>query len=270
MKTYPVLVLAGYSSEKPDPLALAMGVERKSLIPIAGKPMVYWVVKALRESNRVDQVYIVGMGPEDGVDFETDVIYIPNQNAHFDNIMAGVTAVQEHQPDAEFLITASGDIPLLKPQTVDWFVETCEKEEGDLFYSVVERSVMETAFPDSQRSYVPVVEGKLCGGDLFFVRIAVVHNNEQLVRELLAKRKSPLQQARLLGFKTIIKFLFRRLSVQDAEELSQRLLNAEGHVVISPYADLAMDVDKPHQLDMVRARMEGAAQPEAKAEEASA
>jgi CMP-2-keto-3-deoxyoctulosonic acid synthetase len=256
MKTYPVLVLAGYSTEKPDPLAIALGVERKSLIPIAGKPMVYWVVKALRESKRIDQIYIVGMGPEDGVDFGTDVIYIPNQNAHFDNIMAGVKAVQDHQPEAEFLVTASGDIPLLHPETVDWFVETCEKQDGDLFYSVVERSVMETAFPDSRRSYVPVVEGKFCGGDLFFVRIAVVHNNEQLVRELLAKRKSPLQQARLLGFKTIIKFLFRRLSIKDAEDLSKRLLNAEGHVVVSPYADLAMDVDKPHQLDMVRERLE--------------
>jgi hypothetical protein len=59
-----------------------------------------------------------------------------------------------------------------------------------------------------------------------------------------------------LGFRTIIKFLFRRLSIRDAEELSKRLLQAEGHVIVSPYADLAMDVDKPHQLEIVRARME--------------
>jgi len=270
MKTYPVLVLAGYSTEKPDPLAIAMGVERKVLIPLAGKPMIYWVVKALRESPRIDQIYIVGMGPEDGVDFETDIIYVPNQNAHFDNIMAGVAAVQEHQPDAEFLVTASGDIPLLQTSTVDWFVEACEHQDGDLFYSVVEQSVMEAAFPDSRRSYVPVVEGRFCGGDLFFVRIAVVHNNEHLVRELLAKRKSPLQQARLLGFKTIIKFLFRRLSIKDAEDLSKRLLNAEGHVVVSPYADLAMDIDKPHQLELVREKMEQQSGPEKAPEETPA
>ncbi len=256
MKTYPALVLAGYSTDKPDPLAIAMGVERKSLIPVAGKPMVYWVVRALRESKRVDQIYIVGMGPEDHVDFGTEIVYIPNQNAHFDNIMAGVDAIKEHQPEAEFFLTASADIPTLQSKTVDWFIETCEKMDGDLFYSVVEKSVMEAAFPDSRRSYVPVVEGKFCGGDLFFVRRAVVHNNEQLVRELLAKRKSAFQQARLLGFKTIIKFLFRRLSIKDAEELSEQLLKATGHVIISPYADLGMDVDKPHQLEMVRAKME--------------
>jgi len=147
MKTYPALVLAGYSTDNPDPLAIAMGVERKSLIPVVGKPMVYWVVKALRESDRVDQIYIVGMGPEDNVDFGTEVIYIPNQNAHFDNIMAGVDAIKEHQPDAEFFLTASADIPTLQPHTVDWFIETCEGMDGDLFYSVVEKMLWKRRFP---------------------------------------------------------------------------------------------------------------------------
>ena len=256
MKTYPAVVLAGYSTEKPDPLAAAMGMDRKTLIPIAGKPMVYWVVKALRESPRIDQIYIVGMSEKDNVDFGTDIIYVPNQNAHFENVMAGVDAVQAHQPDAEFMLFASGDIPALHSETVNWFVETCENMDGDFFYSVVEKEVMEAAFPDSRRSYVPVKEGKFCGGDLFFVRIAIAHNNQDLVRELLARRKSVFQQARLLGFRVIIKFLFRRLSVKDAEDLSERLLQARGKVVISPYADLGMDVDKPHQLELVRAVLE--------------
>ncbi|HEY80941.1 MAG TPA: hypothetical protein EYP25_00590 [Anaerolineae bacterium] len=251
MKTYPAVVLAGYSTEKPDPLAAAMGLERKTLIPIAGKPMVWWVVKALRESPRIGQIYIVGMSEDDQVDFGTEVIYVPNQNAHFDNVMAGVNAVKTHQPNATFLLFASGDIPALHAETVNWFVATCESMDADFYYSVVEKEVMEAAFPDSRRSYVPIKEGRFCGGDLFFVRIAVAHNNQELVRELLARRKSVFQQARLLGFKVIVKFLFRRLSVKDAEELSERLLQARGRVVISPYADLGMDVDKPHQLELV-------------------
>jgi len=256
MKTYPALVLAGYSTETPDPLAVAMGVERKSLIPIAGKPMVYWVVKALQASSRIDQIYIVGMSEEDQVDFGTEVIYIPNQNRHFDNVVVGIDTIHERQPEVDFVLTASADIPALQPQTVDWFVQTSERSGADLCYSVVQKEVMEAAYPDSRRSYVPVVEGKMCGGDLFFVRVSIVHNNEELVRDLLAKRKNVLQQARLLGFGTILKFLFRRLSINDAEGISKRVLNAVTHIVVSPYADLAMDVDKPHQFDLVRAKME--------------
>ncbi len=255
MKTYPALVLAGYNPDKPDPLAIAMGVERKSLIPIAGQPMVYWVVKALQESPRIDQIYIIGMGPEDGVDFGTEVNYLPNQKKHFDNVMRGVDAIHARQPQAEFYLNVSADIPLLRAEMVDWFIGACEETDDDLYYSVVEKTIMEAAFPGSLRSYVPVVEGKFCGGDLFFVRIAIAHNNEHLVRDLLAKRKNALQQARLLGFGTILKFIFRRLSINDAEVISQRLLHAKGRIVPSPYPEVGMDVDKPHQLDMVRARM---------------
>ncbi len=254
--TYPAIVLAGYSTRKPDPLAAAMGMERKALIPIAGKPMVAWVVDALRQSPRVGRIYVVGIQPEDRVDFGTEVVYVPNQDAHFENIMAGVNAVQTQEPEAIFTLIASADIPALHTETVTWFIETCEAMEGDFFYSVVEKSVMERMFPDSRRSYVPIKEGRFCGGDLFFVRLAVAHTNQDLVRELLARRKSPLQQARLLGLRVIVKFLFRRLSIQDAEAMSQRLLQARGKVVVSPYADLGMDVDKPHQLEIVRALLE--------------
>ncbi len=263
MKTYPAVVLAGYSTEKPDPLALALGMEQKALIPIAGKPMVYWVVKALRESPRINQIYIVGMSPDDNLNLDTDVIYVPNQNAHFENIMAGIDAVQRRQPDADYLLLASSDIPTLRSPTVNWFVETCEQMDADFFYSVVEQTVMEAAFPDSRRSYVPIKEGRFCGGDLFFIRIAMAHQNQELVRELLARRKNTFQQVRLLGFKTIIKFLFRRLSIQDAEELSEKLLQAKAKVIVSPYADLGMDVDKPHQLEMVRSRLEARQRSEA-------
>ena len=263
MKTYPALVLAGYSTETPDPLAIAMGVERKSLIPIAGQPMVAWVVNALKNSPFVDQIYIVGMAPEDHIDFGTEIHYIPNQNKHFDNVMAGLDAIKAQRPDVDRAIIASADIPALQTETVNWFVETCTQTDKDIYYSIIEKSIMESAYPDSRRSYVPLKEGKFCGGDLFFLRVAVAHNNEDLVRELLARRKNAFQAVRLLGLKVIIKFLFRRLSIQDVEGLTVRLVNARGVAVPSPYADLGMDVDKPHQLELVRAQLEARVKKEA-------
>ncbi|RME80394.1 MAG: hypothetical protein D6775_16320 [Caldilineae bacterium] len=252
MKTYPALVLAGYTPAKPDPLALAMGRHRKALLPIAGKPMVYWIVKALRESPRVGTIAIVGIGPEDNIDFGTEVLFVPNQTRHFDNIMTGIRALQEAVPDLDYLLITSADIPLLKAETVDWFVRECEKLGADFLYSIVEKDVMEGQYPGAARSYVPMAEGKFCGGDLFFVRAAVAHNNDQLVRDLLERRKSAFQQVRLAGFRAVVKFLFRRLSIADAEKIARRLVQCDARAIISPYADLGMDVDKPHQLEMVR------------------
>jgi GTP:adenosylcobinamide-phosphate guanylyltransferase len=252
MKTYPALILGGYSPDKPDPLALAVGANRKSLIDVAGKPMVYWTVKALAESERVDSITIVGLSPEDNIDFGVDVSYVQNQSTHIDNIMAGVRALQEDDPNTTYAVVVSADVPLLQSRTVDWFVDACEKKGGDFFYSIVEQQVMESQYPGSARSFVPIVEGRFCGGDLFFVDIHVAVGNEDLVRDLLDRRKNVFQQIRLAGIGTLIKFLFRRLTLQDAEKVGSRLVNCDARVLVSPYADLGMDVDKPHQLEMVR------------------
>ena len=201
MKTYPALVLGGYSPDKPDPLALAVGAERKSLIDVAGKPMIYWVVKALAESERVDSITIVGLSPEDKVDFGVPVNYVPNQSTHIDNILAGVKALQQQNTDTSFAVVVSADIPLLQSRSVDWFVDACEKKGGDFFYSIVEQQVMETQYPNSARSFVPIAEGRFCGGDLFFVDVHVAVGNEELVRDLLDRRKNVFQQENFIKTK---------------------------------------------------------------------
>jgi GTP:adenosylcobinamide-phosphate guanylyltransferase len=252
MKTYPALVLGGYSPDKPDPLALAVGAERKSLIDVAGKPMIYWIVRALAESKRVDDITIVGLSPEDNVDFGVEVTYVPNQASHIDNIMSGVKALKERDANTTYAVVASADIPLLQTRTVDWLVDACDKKGGDFFYSIVEQQVMQSQYPGSARSFVPIQDKRYCGGDLFYVDVNTAVGNEELIRDLLDNRKNVLQQVRIAGFGTVIKFLFRRLSLEDAEEVASRLVNCDARVMESPYADLAMDVDKPHQLDMVR------------------
>lgn len=257
MQTYPAVVLAGYSPRKPDPLALALGAERKALIEVAGKAMVQWVVQALRASGRIGLIAVVGVGPEDGADLG-DVLHVPNQEGQFDNTLAGIRAVQERAPQTEMVVVASGDIPLLRAETVDWYVDTCERRPVDFYYTLIEQKVMEKQYPGSGRSYVPLVEGRFCGGDLSWVRAAVVRNNEQLVRDLLARRKNAFAQIRLAGYGTILKFLLRRLSIRDAERVGSRLMHCDTRIIVSPYADMGMDVDKPHQLDMAR-RILGAA-----------
>lgn len=252
MKTYPALILGGYSPDKPDPLALAVGAERKSLIDIAGKPMIYWIVRALAESERVSSITIVGLSPEDNIDFGVDVTYVPNYATHIDNIMAGVKALKEQDPNTTYAVVSSGDIPLLHTHTVDWLVDSCEKMGGDFFYSIVEKQVMEKQYPGSARSFVPIQDKRYCGGDLFYVDVNTAVGNEELIRELLDSRKNVLQQVRVAGIGTVIKFLFRRLSLEDAEQVASRMVNCDARVISSPYADLAMDVDKPHQLDLAK------------------
>jgi len=246
------VVLAGYSPDRPDPLAAAMGVKRKALIDIAGKPMIYWTVRALQASERVGRLIIVGLGLEDGVDFETDVEYIPNRGGQLDNVLAGTDAVAAAHPEQDVALLCGADIPLITPRSINWFVDASLEADADVCYAIVEKSVMDSQFPDSARSFLPLMEGRFCGGDCFMVRPSVARNNQHLARQLLAERKHPLGLARAFGLSVLLKFLFHRLTVAEGEAVASCLFGCRVRALASPYADLAMDIDKPHQLEVAR------------------
>jgi hypothetical protein len=70
---------------------------------------------------------------------------------------------------------------------------------------------------------------------------------------MVEHRKSVFQQLRLLGLGVVLKFLLRRLRMDDLLQLLQRLLELRGQTVILPFAEAGMDVDKPQQLEQVLA-----------------
>lgn len=253
---FDVVITAGYQPGKADLLAEATGAPRKALVPIAGKPMIWHVAQALRQSHQVRDIVVVGIDADEGVDLGTPVTFEPNHAGMLDNVYAGLNAVRQIHPDAEMVMISSADIPLLSPAVVDWFIDSCRQTEHDVYYAIIEKSVMEAAFPESKRSYVPFREGYYCGGDLFMVRLSVANQNEALVREAMDRRKSAFRQAQLLGFGTLLKFVFRRMTIPDAEKVASRVFGARGRAVISPFATIGMDVDKPFQYDLVKQIME--------------
>ena len=59
-----------------------------------------------------------------------------------------------------------------------------------------------------------------------------------------------------LKFSTLFLMLTRRLSIRDAVPRVSKQIGVRGRAVFCPYAELAMDVDKPHQFEILRADME--------------
>ncbi len=251
------VILAGGASDKADPLLEYAQVQKKPLIKIAGKEMVRYVVEAIAGSPRVGRVFIVGLGPEDRVEFAVPVEYVEAAGSMLDNIVAGIERVMEIDPDVERVIISSADIPLLTTEMVDYFIDTCLETDHDVYYTVVEKSIMEARFPGSRRSFVLLRDGSFAGGDINMAKVSVIQANLPLARQALEFRKNIWQQVRLLGLGTLVKFALGRLTIADAERVGSKALGCRGRAVITPYPEMGMDVDKPHQLDMVRAILEG-------------
>jgi CTP:molybdopterin cytidylyltransferase MocA len=250
------VVTAGWSPKEDDPLAGYTRGKPKALIPIAGRPMIAHVLNALAGSRYIRHFVVVALDPAAGVQFSVPVEYVPDAGGLLANAEAGLQHAIDNYPDLDAILLSSSDVPTITPPIVDAFIEECFGTDHDLYYSIVERSVMEARFPESRRSYVHLREGDFAGGDLLLVRPRLAFSHRQLWQNLAGARKSPLRQARLIGLWTFAKLVTRRLSLAEAERRVCKVLEMRGRAVPFPYAEVGMDVDKPFQLEIARAELE--------------
>jgi hypothetical protein len=94
---------------------------------------------------------------------------------------------------------------------------------------------------------------EVCGGDMNVVRAKTVTANEDLWEKIIASRKNVFKQAALLGYDNLFLLLLRQITIDNAVKRVTKRMDISGRVIICPYAEVGMDVDKPHQLEMVRA-----------------
>ena len=250
------IVTAGGTLRPDSELLKATGIEKKALIPIAGKPMIGWVIDALRGSGQVNHIIVVGLNPED-LNYNDDMLHFIESTGNLvDNVFAGVHYLQEINPDTRKILVVSSDIPLITPEIVRGFIEECAPHDKDSYYSVVKKEVMEARFPNSNRTFVPFKDGRFSGGDAFFFDVSAVRGNIKLAKALTGTRKNYFKQAQMIGFSFIIRVLLRMMTVTEAGARAGERGNLDGGVVITKYAEIGMDVDKFHQFEMVKAELE--------------
>jgi len=245
------IVLAGGKAGPEDPLYPYIQDKSKALVEIAGKPMAQWVLDALSGASSIDHVLVVGLDQDCGLTCAKPLHFLSDQGHMLDNIKAGLHHNSERNPSASRVLIASCDIPAITPEIVDWRVQRSLEYESDIDYVVVDRKTMEARFPGANRSYIKLKDYELCGGDVNVIRISLIEK-EKLWTRLIAARKNALKQAALLGIDLLLLLLMGRLSLKDAERRVSERIGVKGRACLSPYAEVAMDVDKPHQLELMR------------------
>ena len=245
------VVLAGGIPNSEDPLYNYTRGQSKALVDIAGAPMAQWVLDALGRAASVDHVLVVGLDQDCGLTCAKPLSFLSDQGCMLDNIKASLRHNNQRNPSAIRILLASSDIPTITPEIVDWRVHKSLEHESDIDYAVVDRKTMETRFPGANRTYIKLRDCELCGGDLNVIRVALIEN-EQLYGRLIAARKNAFKQCAMLGIDLLLLLLLGRLSLKDAEHRVCKRIGVLGRACLSPYAELAMDVDKPHQLELVR------------------
>jgi hypothetical protein len=251
------LILAGHSPDEEDMLVEYSQGGSKALIPIAGRPMISYVLEALAGSDYVHGIVVVGLAENDCPGVSKPMKFVTDQGEIIANAEAGIEAARTFLPGLNGIVASSADLPLLTTGIVDQFVDVCLETDHDLYYGIVERSVMEGRFPTSRRTYVRLKDGEFAGGDLILLREGAVVENQELWSRVAGARKNIFRQAQMVGgIVTLVKLLTRQLSLEEGIGRASKSLQIRGRAIPFPRAEIGMDVDKPFQLEIARAELE--------------
>jgi GTP:adenosylcobinamide-phosphate guanylyltransferase len=246
------IVIAGGIPNPEDPLYEYLKGDAKALVDVAGKPMIQWVLDALGSATQVDNVIIVGLSSKSDLSCQKPLFYVSNQGRMLANIVAGVNKSLELNKKTQYVLIVSSDIPALKAEHVDWLVETSMQTSDDLYYGVCPREVMEVRFPNSRRTYTHLKDMDVCGADINVTHVRMATEHLEMWESLIGSRKSPLKQAGIIGFGTLFALLTRRLTLEDALARVCERIGIKGRAIVWQHAEPCMDVDKPHQLELLR------------------
>ncbi|MEN6349092.1 MAG: nucleotidyltransferase family protein [Syntrophomonas sp.] len=248
---YDVVILAG--GENSSELKKIAPYDNEALIIIGKYPMIYYVYHALRHSSHVGKIVI--SGPSEALrnifSREENIYFVDGGENAIESLAYAVRFLQEKGTNERLLVTPT-DIPFITTEAIDDFIEQCQGEDADFFYPVTSKEVNESKFPGVTRTYVRLKEGVFTGGNLFILRSSVLESVLDSAVQIVERRKNPLAMARLFGIGLVWKFITRKLSLETAEKRFFKVLGLKGKAIVSSYAEVGVDVDKPSDLEIAQ------------------
>lgn len=226
-------------------------VANEALIDIGGKPMVQYVIDGLQQSKEVKRIVIVAPpGQLEPHVTGRNLEFVPSAGHIIDNVVSAACTL----PQDEQILIATSDIPLINGEIIDGLIDLCRQRPADLYYPIVEKSVGEKKYPVVRRTYVNLREGTFTGGNLFLINPEIVERTAPKARRFLDYRKNPVKMLTLLGLTFALRYLvFKNLNLKELEQKVSQMWDLKGAVVICPWPEVGIDVDKPSDLQLARA-----------------
>ncbi|RMG19999.1 MAG: hypothetical protein D6732_29240 [Methanobacteriota archaeon] len=259
----PAYIPAGSDPNKVDPLCQAAGVENKALIPLAGRPIISYVLEALDKAERIESITIVGLD-EKQIDIQTEksLNFIPSSGTNFDTAMKAVNYFTSLQNPPQYVLSLSSDIPFITHEIIDRNINLAEKigkkfekktgKPIELFYPFVPKKIVEKRFPQATKRFRKFTEGVFATGDFFVYspQAALKPEAQQVAHAIMKNRKNILKILGGFSLIAIFKYLFGRLSLEtDVKPTLKRVMNIELETLISKDPEICVDLDYPEDLE---------------------
>lgn len=253
MNKIDAFVLAGEGEKMEHYTALLEkgGVTNKALIPLAGKPMVHYILKALNDAESINSITVVGLTESElKFDFSKPVEYIKGGKTTFESITGVVRHIAKNSEESKYVLSCSCDTPLITSEMIDKYVSSLDLSKNvDYYFPIVWKQVLIDRYPNVSKMVLKFTDGHLYGGDLHLFRLSTILYREEVLQEILDNRKNFLKIAKIVSVKLIFRYLFNRLSVGIAQDRFKTLFDLNLSVSIFDFPDICVDLDYEKDVD---------------------
>ena len=241
------IVLAGALND--SQLAICDDVKYEALININDKPILSYVLDALRKYKGIRTIMLVC--PKEVMDKISpmpQLVFIESGDTLLESLKNGLAQLDSNR----LTLVATGDIPLLTSEAIDDLLKQAKTRDADIYYPVVKKETCEREFPGVKRTYLTLLEGALTGGNVALIKPSAIFALKNLLDKAVITRKKPWKMVGVLGLKLIFKFIIKSLSIPDIENRLKILTGVQAMAIVSDYAEIAFDVDKPEDFELVQ------------------
>lgn len=240
-KAWTAVILAG---QRPgtDALAAAFGGTWKALVPFCGEAMVTHVVRTLNASRRFIRIIVLAQEPEmlrAAVEAGGGAELAASNAGISTSILSQIEAVGD--PIWPLFVTTA-DHPLLTVEMIDTFLRGADG--AGLAVGMVERGVMQAAYPENKRTWLKFRDGQWSGANLFALGNPAAKAALTLWSAAEQDRKTAWKLFLHFGPWLALRALTRTIGLGEGLAKVGRKLGFSAQLVPMPQAEAAIDVDK--------------------------
>jgi GTP:adenosylcobinamide-phosphate guanylyltransferase len=255
--SFTALVLAGRRGSRDvlaDALAAADASGHHALLDVAGVPMLLRVIRALQTVPNISQIMISIDDP--GVLDRVPELRAAVQGgsircrAALDSPSRSVLDALTALGPEEKVLVVTGDHPLLTRDMLEHF--TAQATPGsDVLVGLVSADTIRAKYPETRRTYLKLRGGWYSGANLFAFLTPEARRAADFWQRAEQFRKQPWRLVRSFGLGALLLFLTRRLDLDAAFARASFVIGARLQAVRMPFAEAAIDVDRPADLALV-------------------
>lgn len=251
MQQYDAFIAAGGRSPWLQELC---GTQYRCLAVAGGRRLIDYIIAALQDSGCIRRI-VIAASPEAFPQLEGSLPANVSLCPAAPTLSGTACDALRYLGDdcSPKILGVCDDIPLLTPSAVQSFLARCESyPAGQVFYPIIPKDDCLKRFPDAKRTYGRLREGAFTGGNMMLIDKTVIPEGQAKANEIFTLRKSPLRLANWLGWSFIAKALLRLLTITEAERRFSEIMGMTGKAIVTNYAEIGMDIDKPADLQLAK------------------